>query len=92
MGDDTMIVEVPDPDCMSDSPWRERVLPVREAVAKRLKPTGTWKTADDSAVTLVGVGFFDKLHGQRGLAPNGIELHPVLDICWGKGCALGSRW
>ena len=25
-----------------------------------------------------GVGFFDTLHGQRGVAPNGIELHPVL--------------
>lgn len=25
-----------------------------------------------------GVGFFDFLHGQTGVAPNGIELHPVL--------------
>jgi hypothetical protein len=26
----------------------------------------------------VGVGFFDSVHGQPGVAPNGIELHPVL--------------
>ena len=28
--------------------------------------------------TIDGVGFFDRLHGQAGVAPNGIELHPVL--------------
>ena len=30
--------------------------------------------------TLTGVGFFDELHGQTGVAPNGIELHPVLSF------------
>ena len=28
--------------------------------------------------TVTGVGFFDVLHGQAGVAPNGIELHPAL--------------
>ena len=28
--------------------------------------------------TIDGVGFFDVIHGQAGVAPNGIELHPVL--------------
>ncbi len=31
-------------------------------------------------VTVEGVGFFDFLHGQTGVADNGVELHPVLDI------------
>ena len=31
-------------------------------------------------VRITGVGFFDYLHGQRGVAPNGIELHPVLGV------------
>ena len=31
-------------------------------------------------VTVTGVGFFDVLHGQEGVAPNGIELHPILMI------------
>ena len=31
-------------------------------------------------VRISGVGFFDYLHGQRGVAPNGIELHPVLSV------------
>jgi hypothetical protein len=41
-----------------------------------------------ATVKIVGVGFFDKIHGQRGVAPNGIELHPVLGICIGAACAL----
>jgi hypothetical protein len=28
--------------------------------------------------TLSGVGFFDRPHGRTGVAPNGIEMHPVL--------------
>jgi len=28
--------------------------------------------------TITGVGFFDFDHGQTGVAPNAIELHPVL--------------
>ena len=28
--------------------------------------------------TLTGIGFFDVIHGQSGVAPNGIELHPVI--------------
>ena len=27
---------------------------------------------------ITGVGFFDIRHGQTGIAPNAIELHPVL--------------
>jgi hypothetical protein len=30
--------------------------------------------------TLVGLGFFDFAHGQDGVAPNAIELHPVINI------------
>jgi len=25
-------------------------------------------------------GFFDHLEGQEGVAPNGVELHPIIDI------------
>jgi hypothetical protein len=31
-------------------------------------------------VTLTGLGFFDFAHGQDGVAPNAIELHPVINI------------
>jgi hypothetical protein len=32
------------------------------------------------SVTITGVGFWDEKHGQTGIAPNGIELHPVLNF------------
>jgi hypothetical protein len=31
-------------------------------------------------VRITGVGFFDYIHGQHGVAPNGVELHPVLNV------------
>ena len=31
-----------------------------------------------SRARVVGVAFFDYNHGQTGVAPNAIELHPVL--------------
>lgn len=34
----------------------------------------------DGVYRVVGVCFFDKIHGQTGVAPNGIELHPIMDI------------
>jgi hypothetical protein len=32
---------------------------------------------------LTGIGFFDFNHGQLGVAPNAIELHPVINIVFG---------
>ena len=32
------------------------------------------------SVTIRGLGFFDFAHGQDGVAPNAIELHPVISI------------
>lgn len=31
-------------------------------------------------VVVTGIRFFDPIHGQTGVAPNGVELHPVLSI------------
>jgi hypothetical protein len=33
-----------------------------------------------STATVVGVGFFDSSHGQTGVAPTAIELHPIFSI------------
>ena len=46
--------------------------------------TGSFQTAN-VPVTITGVGFFDFQHGQTGVAPNGIELHAVLDVQFGTG-------
>jgi hypothetical protein len=45
----------------------------------------------DATVSLVGVGFFDKPHRQTGHAPNAVELHPMVGICFGVGCVPGGR-
>lgn len=31
-------------------------------------------------VHITGIGLFDFIHGQTGVAPDGVELHPVLSI------------
>ena len=33
-----------------------------------------------ASAAIVGVGFFDSDHGQTGVAPNAIEIHPILSI------------
>ena len=75
----TMIAEIPSPDCDHGSRFDGQIASARAAFDGALKATGRFKTAKLS-VTIQGVGFFDKIHGQRGVAPNGIELHPVLSI------------
>jgi hypothetical protein len=42
----------------------------------------TFKTkVPPTTATIIGVGFFDKVHGQMGVSQaNGIELHPILKI------------
>jgi len=81
----TMISEIPDPNCVgSSSPLLSDIQNARAEFDARYTPTGSFQTAN-VAVTVTGVGFFDFLHGQTGVAPNGIELHAVLDIQFGTG-------
>ena len=75
----TLIVEIPDPACMGSSPWKARVTAVRKAFSSRYTATSSFKTTSKHVV-VSGVGFFDKIHGQTGVAPNGIELHAVTGI------------
>jgi len=79
----TMITEVADPQCVgAGSPLLPGIRNARSEFDAHLQPTTSFKTAD-IAVTVTGVGFFDFKHGQTGVAPNAIELHPLLDITFG---------
>ena len=79
----TMIAEIPDPACVgSSSPLRSSIQKARAEFDGKYTATGSFQAAN-TAVTVTGVGFFDALHGQTGVAPNGIELHAVLDITFG---------
>lgn len=81
----TMIAEIPDPACVgSSSPLLSQIKSARSEFDARYTPTSSFQTAN-VPVTVTGVGFFDFLHGQTGVAPNGIELHAVLDIQFGTG-------
>ena len=76
----TMIVEIPAPNCVgAGSPFGPGVANARRQFDARFTATSTFKTTS-TAVTVRGVGFWDFLHGQTGVAPNGIELHSVLNI------------
>jgi hypothetical protein len=75
----TMIAEIPAPDCISTGPFKAAVTQARPVFDTRFSPSKRFKTAGVT-VTVTGVGFFDKVHRQTGVAPNGIELHPVLSI------------
>ncbi len=39
-----------------------------------------WALKTGDLIDITGVGFCDFEHGQSGVAPNAIELHPVLSI------------
>jgi len=76
----TMITEIPSPSCVgAGSPFAEGIARVRSKFDAMFSVTTGFQVAN-IPVRVTGVGFFDFLHGQPGVAPNGIELHPVLDI------------
>ncbi len=76
----TLITEIPSPACDgSNSPFDAAVAAVRAKFDARFTATPFFQNAN-VPVQMKGVGFFDFLHGQTGVAPNGIELHPLLDI------------
>jgi hypothetical protein len=83
----TMIAEMPLQSCVTPSSnpevaaEQQQIGVARAAFEKALQTAGVQVTGSyqsiDMIASLQGVGFFDFLHGQRGVAPNGIELHPV---------------
>jgi hypothetical protein len=85
----TMIAEFPAASCLAQSSDAPAIEAARADMIAALgdPPTGTNYTDLSPApcVTLTGVAFFDRIHGQRGVAPNGIELHPVLSFQAGCG-------
>jgi hypothetical protein len=67
-GTRTMIAESPQPGCYNNALANQKAQMAAARSAVRL--------CSRAAVT--GVAFFDFNHGQTGVAPNAIELHPIL--------------
>jgi hypothetical protein len=77
----TMIAELPAQHCTHGAQFRWQMTVARRLAMTRLQPTDRW-TSYQQPVTITGVGFLDRDHGQRGVAPNSVELHPVTGIRW----------
>jgi hypothetical protein len=77
----TMIAELPSPDCVGAADGVAADLAAARATLARScgAATTSFRPLRGSA-TIEGVAFFDFEHGQRGAAPNEVELHPVLRI------------
>ena len=76
----TIIAEIPSPNCVgAGSVFAAGIQNARNQFDAAYTATSSFKTAN-VPVQVKGVGMFDFLHGQTGVAPNGIELHSVLDI------------
>ena len=99
--DDTskqMIVEVPSPKCQKacSSIFLTKFQNNRDAVPAKLgQPATSFQSLPDAwIVDIVGPPLFDFNHGQIGLAPNCVEIHPVVDITFvgqsGKKVAANS--
>ena len=85
-----MLTEIPDPACgKSSSPFSSLIHNARTGIDARFTATTCFKTAN-IAVCLSGVGFFDYRRGQTGVAPNAIELHPVLDVVFNPPAGSSS--
>ncbi len=81
---ETMVAEILNPECPAiASTSRYASLKVlRDWFVAKYNPTTSFKAANDD-ITISGVGFFDFLHGQTGIPPNGREIHPVLSMKMG---------
>lgn len=79
----TMIIELPASNCVgAGSPFGTGIARARSQFDSRFTATTSMKTTS-TPVTIRGVGFWDYIHGQTGVSPNGIEVHPVLNITFG---------
>jgi len=74
-----MIAEIPAPGCARGSSFSAPIAKVRATFDTRYHATAKYKDVNVK-VTISGVGFFDKIHNQRGVAANGIELHPLVAL------------
>src|SRR5229473_7518142 len=86
----TMIAEIPSPNCVGPgSPLAAGIAHARAQFDAMFTATTAFQTVN-IPVQITGVGFFDYLEGQEGLAPNGIELHPIIDIVFNPNFSIAA--
>jgi hypothetical protein len=76
----TMIAEFPASSCDVNALEKDKIDTARNDFVQAFgQPTHKFQKPTGCAL-LTGVFFFDRIHGQFGVAPNGAELHPVLSF------------
>jgi hypothetical protein len=76
----TIVAEIPDPSCVARiSPVKTAIKTARARMDAQFSVTSDFKPAG-RRVVVRGIGFFDYFHGQTGMAPNDLELHPVTSL------------
>lgn len=87
---ETMIIEPPSSACSGacQSGYGALYQSARAAFVTCLGSPPSSFTAPGKTVVadITGVPMFDLLHGQTGVAPNGIEVHPVISVSFVSGC------
>ena len=77
-----MIAEIPYPACVpTSSRWKSLITSARTTFTRTYAASTSWHYVHRS-ITLRGLALFDPLHGQTGVASNGIELHPVTIVAF----------
>lgn len=81
-GSKQMIGEIPSPNCVEGTPE-----PIKGMILQARQDFDAWYSQQPSPkkemnkkITLIGIGFFDRVHGGTGQQANGIELHPVISV------------
>jgi hypothetical protein len=75
-----IVVEIPDPSCVGlISPVKPDIRKARNRFNNHYTATTSFQSVN-RRVIIKGIGFFDFYHGQTGMAPNNLELHPVTGI------------
>lgn len=83
----TMIAESPDPSCASGSALYSQIAAARQQIAAKYPNLSSTPTSVSQTVTVEGLPFFDYAPNfATGQASNGIELHPIIGICFTSNC------
>jgi hypothetical protein len=75
-----MIAEIPAPDCALGSRVQAQIAAARKQFNAQFGQADRSRQQPMEHIRVTGVLFFDAQHGETGVAPNAIELHPVIGV------------
>jgi hypothetical protein len=88
----TMIAESSDPKCAAGSLVLKQMEEVRASLDAKFPGLAQGQVLKPGVqVTVTGVGFFDRRHGQTAVAPNAIEIHPITAMSYTSGASAHAR-